>query len=293
MHRNTPSHFKNGNLHRRLGYARLRHAVGATETLITFMVTVLATIFIWLNASAYSMPQWSWVAVVFAGMVAASILIAISMADPESVTESIASALEDYFQVESITDAGIRNQFSQAVYHRARLQEVFHRSSGGMRGEVLKALAAVDEWLTGMGQLAQLLVPYQAEVRRQSEMKLHLLGRITQLEYRVGEATDLRIKVQLRETIAGRRHQQRAIEELENVVEQGLLRLERAVAALGTMNAQLSMLTARGEQETNAAKLARDINAEIEEIDAVLLALDRVHSTDLTSMDIATLENSQ
>ncbi len=293
MDRNTPSRFKKGNLHRRLSYARLRHAVGATETLITLMVTVLATLFISLNASAYSMPQWSWVVMMFAGLGAVSILIAISMADPESVAESIAFALEDYFQVESITDAGIRNQFSQAVYHRARLQEVLHRSSGGMRGEVLKALAAVDEWLTGMGHLAQLLVPYQSEVRRQSDTKLHLLDRITQLEYRVGEATDPRIKSQLRETIAGRRHQQRAIEELESLVERGLLRLERAVAALGTMNAQLSMLAARGEQEANAAKLAHDINAEIQEIDAVLLALDRVHSPDLATLDIATLENSQ
>ena len=293
MDRSTPSHFKKGNLHRRLSYARLRHAVGATEILITFMVTILATLFVWLHALAYSIPQWSWIAVMFLGLSAASMLIVVGMTDPESVVESITLTLEDYFQVESITDAGIRNQFSQAVAHRARLQEVFYRSSGGMRGEVVKALAAVDEWLTGMGHLAQLLVPYQSEVRRQSETKMHLLDRITQLEYRIGEATDPRIKAQLRETIAGRRHQQRAIEELESLVERGLLRLERAVAALGTMNAQLSMLAARGEQEANAAKLAHDINAEIHEIDAVLLALDRVHSTDLTTLDIAVLENSQ
>ena len=222
-----------------------------------------------------------------AGLGATTVLIATAMTDPESIVNSITLTLEDYFQVESITDAGIRSQFSQAVAHRARLQEVFHRSSGGMRGEVLKALAAVDEWLTGMGHLAQLLVPYQSEVRRQSETKLHLLERITQLEHRVGEATDPRIKAQLRETIAGRRHQQRAIEELESLVERALLRLERAVAALGTINAQLSMLAARGEQEANAAKLAHDINAEIQEIDAVLLALDRVHSTDLATLDIA------
>ena len=293
MDRNAPSRFKKGNLRQKLRYARLRHALGATETLITFMVTVLGTLFIWLNALAYSLPAWSWIAVMFAGLGATSILIAINLADPESVTESIILALDNYFQVQNITDPGIRNQFSQAVSHRARLQEVFHHSSGGTRGEVLKALVAVDDWLTGMGHLAQLLVPYQSEVRRQSETKLHLNDRITQLECRVGEAADPRVKAQLRETIAGRRHQQRAIEELESLVERGLLRLERAVAALGTMNAQLSMLAARGEHEANAAKLAQDINAEIHEIDAVLLALDRVHSTDLPTLDIATLENSQ
>ena len=293
MDRDTPARFKKGNLHHRLSYARLRHAIGETETLITFMLTMLATLFVWLNASTYSIPQWGWIVVMLLGLGATSMLIVIGITDPESVAESITLALEDYFHVESITDASIRSQVSQAVAHRARLQEVFHRSGGGMRAEVLKALAAVDEWLTGMGHLARLLVPYQSEMRRQSETKLHLLDRITELEHRVGEATDPRIKAQLRETIAGRRHQQRAIEELESLVERGLLRLERAVAALGTMNAQLSMLAARGEQEANAAKLAHDINAEIQEIDAVLHALDRVHSADLTTVDIAARENSQ
>jgi hypothetical protein len=154
-------------------------------------------------------------------------------------------------------------------------------------------LAAVDDWLTGMGSLAQLLVPFQSEVQRQSEAKLHLLARITQLEHRVGETTDPRIKVQLRETIAGRRHQQRAIEELESLVERGLLRLEHAVAALGTMNAQLSMLAVRGEQEGEAAKLTHDISVEIQEIDAILVALDRVYSMDLTIVNLADRENLQ
>lgn len=291
MDQRTPSRFKKGNLHRKLSFARLKHTAGATETVITFMITVFAALFAWLHASAYSMPQWSWIAAMFLGLGAASMLVVVGMSDPESITESITLALEDYFQVEKITDAGIRSQITQAVAHRARLQEVLHRSRDGLRGEVLNALSAVDEWLTGMGHLAQLLVPYQSEARRQSETKLHLLDRVAQLECRVGEATDPRIKAQLRETIAGRRHQQRAIEELESLVERGLLRLERAVAALGTMHAQLSMLAARDEQEANGAKLAHDISTEIQEIDAILLALDRVHSADLIELELPAQEN--
>ncbi len=288
---NTPRHLKKGNLHQQLRYARLRYAVGATESLITFMITVLGTLYVWLNATAYSLPQWTWIVVIFVGLGATSMLIATGMTDPESIADSITLTLEDHFQVESIADVNIQAQVIQAVAHRARLQEVFYRSSHGMRGQVQGALAAVDEWLTGMGSLAQLLVPFQLEVRRQSEAKLHLLSRINQLEHRVGETTDQRIKVQLRETIAGRKHQQRAIEELESLVERGLLRLEHAVAALGTMNAQLSILAVRGEQEGEAAKLARDINFEIQEINTILVALDRVHSMDLTIGDPAVQEN--
>ena len=290
---NTPRHPKKGNLHQQLKYARLKHAVGATEALITFMITLLGTLYVWLNATAYSLPQWSWIVVIFVGLGATSMLIATGMTDPESIIDSITLTLEDHFQVESIADVNIQAQVIQAVAHRARLQEVFYRSSHGMRGQVQGALAAVDEWLTGMGSLARLLVPFQSEVQHQSEAKLHLLSRINQLEHRVGETTDPRIKAQLRETIAGRRHQQRAIQELESLVERGLLRLEHAVAALGTINAQLSMLSVRGEQEGEAAKLAQDINIEIQEIDTILVALDRVHATDLTIGEHAAWENSQ
>lgn len=289
----TTGSLKKHNLHQQLAQARLKHAVGATEPLITVMVTVLATLFVWLNGSAFALPQWSWIVVVFVGLGATSMLIATGMTDPESIADSITLTLNDYFQVESISDVNIRAQINQAVVHRARLQEVFHRSSHGMRGEVLNALAAVDEWLIGMGSLAQLLGPFQSEAQRQSETRLQLLARISQLEYRVGETTDPRIKIQLRETIAGRRHQQRAIDELESLVERGILRLEHAVAALGTVNAQLSILAVRGGQEGEAAKLAHDIDVEIQEIDAVLHALDRVHSADLDILDITALENSQ
>ncbi len=292
MDRSNLSRFKKGNLQRSLSYARLRYAIGATETLTTLMFTVFATLIVGLNAQAFSIPQWSWIAVMLLGLGAASFLIATGMTDPQGITQSIAVALEDYFQVESIADAGIRGQITQAVAHRASLQGVFFHS-GSMRGEVQKALLAVDDWLTGIARLAQLLVPFQSEMNRQMEAKLHLLYRIGELEQRVTNATDPRIKAQLRETIAGRRHQQRAIEELESLVERGLLRLERAVAALGTINAQLSMLAVRDEQDINAGKLSYDINLEIQEIDAVLLALDRVHAPDLAALDTAFAENSQ
>ena len=269
-----------GSLHQQLQRARFIHAIGRMETLITLMLTILVALYLWVNASVLAVPPWSWIAVLLLGFAATTVLSVTDMTDPESIAESITLALEDHFHVESIADKNIQAQIVQAVAHRVRLQEVFHHSNQEKRQQISDALAAVDDWLSGMGSLAQLLEPFQAEAQRQSETKLHLQERIRDLEGRIGETSDKRIKDQLRETIAGRRHQQRAIEELESLVERGLLRLEHAVAALGTINAQLAMFAVRGEQEGEAARLAHDINAEIQEIDAVLVALDRVYSTD-------------
>ena len=280
MDHNKVGRFKRGKLHRQLTEARFRHAIGALEPQVTAMVTVLAALYMWLNAPAYSLPQWSWVAVLAVGLSASSLLIAIGLTDSESIAASVRLALEEHFRVDSIADENIRAQVIQAVAHRVRLQEVFHLGNAGMRGQFRDSLVAVDDWLTGMGNLAQVLAPFQLEAQRQSESKLHLHARITELEFRIGETADRRIKDQLRETIAGRRLQQRAIVELENLVERGLLRLEHAVAALGTINAQLAIFSVRGEQDGEAARLAQDINGEIQEINAILVAIDRVHSID-------------
>jgi hypothetical protein len=267
-----------GKLHDHLRGARFKHALGQTETLIACMFTALATVFVWLNAANFSLPGWAWIAVVLLGLAAVSILIATAITDPESIADSVTSTLADYFKVEGIADATIRTQIIQAMAHRARMEEVLFRSSQGTRNLVSDALSAVDDWLSGMGRLALRLETFQTEFHLQSETRLHLLERIDNLERRIGESSDKRTKDQLRETMAGRRHQLRAIEELESLIERGLLRLEHAAAALGTIHAQLAMFTARGEEQGDAVALAQDINAEIREIDAVLAALDRVYA---------------
>ena len=117
--------------------------------------------------------------------------------------------------------------------------------------------------------------PYQLQARRQLEARRQLIARIDELEQRASEASEFRLKEQLREIIAGCHHKQCMMQEQESLLEQGLLRLEHAVAVLGSLATQLSMLALRGEGEV--ARPANDIDAEVQDIDAILLALGRVH----------------
>jgi len=126
-----------------------------------------------------------------------------------------------------------------------------------------------------LGNLVQPRQPDQPQARRQLEARRQLIARIDELEQRASEASEFRLKEQLRETIAGCRHRQCMMEEQESLLEQGLLRLEHAVAVLGSLATQLSILALRGESDF--ARLANSIDAEVQDIDAILLALDRVH----------------
>ena len=59
-------------------------------------------------------------------------------------------------------------------------------------------------------------------------------------------------------------------------MERGELRLEHAVGALGTIYTQVTIFAARGVDEGDAARLARDISDEITQVEAVLAAMDRI-----------------
>lgn len=276
--RRHPTAPRNGStLHAALRRARLDHAFFQTETLIMLVLTMTATAYVWLNAGL-SLPSWSWAAVLCAGLGATAVVGAAALTDPESIKAAIAAALADRLDIDGIADEGVHGQIAQAVAHRAAMEEVGFGGGSRTRGLVSETLVAVDEWLSGMGRLALRLELLQSELRLQSETISDLHDRIGDLEQRIGESTDARITDQLRETLAGRRRQLCALDELENLIERGRLRLEHAVAALSTIHTQLAVLAAREDESGDGAALAYDINAETREIDAMLVALDRVHA---------------
>ena len=268
-----------GTVSEALRWARFSHALCQPETLATLMLTSLAATLLYVDGPQLAMPWWAWPTTAAIGIAMATVLIVATLADPESVRNACVAALEDHFNVSAITDDALRDQMAQAVAHRARLAVLHVQFETGMRDSETVALSAIDEWLTGMGRLALRLESLQSEFRLQTEARPMLLQRLKSLAQRMDSVSDQRTSDQLRETMAGRRNQLRAIEELESFFERGLLRLEHAVAALGTVHAQLSTLAMRGEERGEATSFTCDIQNEISEIEVFLIALDRVQGT--------------
>ena len=269
----------NGTVAEALRWARFSYALCLPETLVTIMLTSLAAAFLYVDGPQLAMPWWSGLASATIGIAMATVLIVTTLTDPESVRTACVAALEDHFNIGAITDDALRDQMAQAVAHRAHLAVVHVQFGTGMRDYEPVALSAIDEWLTGMGRLALRLESLQAEFRLQSEARPMLLQRLNSLAERMDTVSDKRTTDQLRETMAGRRQQLRAIEELESYFERGLLRLEHAVAALGTVHAQLTTLVMRGEERGDTTAVMHDIESEISEIEVFLIALDRVQGT--------------
>jgi len=268
---------QNISLRNRIRLARLEFATMRFESAAMIALTIVATPAVYLLAGIRLLPGEAWIAILLFGLAAEGALILSSMSDPESGTSHVGAMLEAHFGVLGIRDKAIREQVGRAFEYRVRMEDVLGGKGRVLRGTMSETVAGVDSWLTGIGRLAKRLDRFRDEALFQSADKFQLRERISDLEGRAREVSDKKVQRQLRETMAGRRHQLRMIEKLENLMERGELRLEHAVGALGTIYTQVTIFAARGMDEGDAARLAHEISDEIEQVDAVLAAMDRVY----------------
>ena len=267
-------------LRTRVRLAQLEFAAMRWESATMIALTIIATPATYLFAGILLLPDEIWIAVLLFGLVAEGTLILSSMSDPEAGTNFVSAMLERQFNVTGIGDETIRGHVARAFEYRARMEGILGGKGRALRSTMSETVAGVDNWLTGIGRLAKRLDRFGEEANFQSADKFQLRERTDDLTKRMREAADKQVRRQLRETIAGRKHQLRMIEELENLMERGELRLEHAVGALGTIYTQVTIFAARGMDEGDAARLTSEISNEIDQVDAVLAAMDRVYEPD-------------
>jgi len=256
---------------------RLLQALSAPEVLSTFVVGFLLSVFVWLFGASFALPALSSEILVLTGVAATALMVWTAMHDPELVELAFEHVMLDIMRFDHLHDQEVRRLVTQLVKHRAHIERLCCDSRAEIETSDV-TLKSVDHWLVEIARLVQVVDPFSREQPRQSTQKQHLLERIHELDSRIATASNKSTAGQLRQTMASRRMQLRAIEALENLVEQGLLRLEHAVSTLGTMDAKFAMLVASGSVQIDVLHPVDDVAAEISQIDAVIVALQRVHS---------------
>jgi hypothetical protein len=262
---------------RTLSRLKLGHAIGTLEVLITVALSVLVPMFLWMYAGAVMLPEWSALVALAAGILGVATLLGVAMWDPEVSERAVRQDLGDRMHVADLRDPEIKRLVMQVITHRARMERQRLSMNGKIDG-LETTLRAIDRWVTGIGRLVQVVEPVLRESHSHSAQKHHLIDRIAELEARIATSSNRTTSEQLRETMAARRMQFRAIEELETQMENGLLRIENAVSALGALDAKLAMLGASDESESEMRFFAPEIKSEIAEIDSVIAAMHRVYS---------------
>jgi len=185
--------------------------------------------------------------------------------------------LEDDLHAGELRDEDLARQIRLAVGYRTALETTLRAGGRDNPAYIADTLVRLDDWLSGLGRLARRVDHFRTETAFQAGQIFDLRQRIADLDARVAEATDMKLIGQLRETIAGRRDQLRLAEELDGLTERGLLSIEHAVASVGTVCAQLALVSTSEHGLSDGADLSRDIGTEIEQVDAILAAFERVH----------------
>jgi hypothetical protein len=185
--------------------------------------------------------------------------------------------LEDDLHVGELRDEDLARQIRLVVGYRTALETTLRAGGRDNPPYIAGTLARLDDWLSGLGRLARRVDHFRTETAFQAGQIFDLRQRIADLDARVAEATDMKLIGQLRETIAGRRHQLRLAEELDGLTERGLLSIEHAVASVGTVCAQLALVSTSEDGLSDGTDLNRNIGTEIEQVDTILAAFERVH----------------
>ena len=257
---------------------RLRQGFSSLEVLSILVIGILITAFMLLYGSDLMLPWWSSAASLIGTLLIAVALAIMAMNDPEVIELATRQVLQEILCFGSIRDQEIKRLVDQLVSCRARMERL-RTNRTSFLVEIDGSLLAINEWFSGIGRLVQVIEPVQFEQKRKVGEKIHLVDRISELESRIVISSNRSTSDQLRKTIAARRMQLRAIEELENLLERGLLRLEHAVSTLHAMETKLALLVATGSDQLDQDTLKADVTSEIVEIDAVIAAMHRVYSS--------------
>jgi phage shock protein A len=257
---------------------RLVQALSASEVMATILGGFLLAVFVGLFGISFSLPAWSSDILVTSVVAATALMVWTAMHDPELIELAFEHVMLDVMRFDRLHDQEVRRLVVQLVKHRAHIERLCCEPRAEIHS-TNATLKVVDHWLTEIARLVQLVDPFAHEQPRQSIQKQFLLERIQELDSRIATASNKSTVGQLRQTMASRRLQLRAIEALENLVEQGLLRLEHAVSTLGAMDAKIAVLVATGDVKTNLLYSVDDVASEISQIDAVIVALQKFHSS--------------
>ena len=216
---------------------------------------------------------WLWLLIWGLGCVMLQVIALLN--DPEEGRRLLRDLLDAETNIAAIHDPEITRMVGTAIEYRLDIARFETNAATAVGGHLADTVAQMTHWLEGIARLAHHVDGFRIGARQHASAIVGLRRRIDGLEERARDSTDRALIQQLRETIAGRRHQLRVAEEEASLNERAALRLEQAVAALGTMSLQLAMVVRKNEEFSTFDTVRSDINSEIEAVDQLLVAYDR------------------
>lgn len=166
----------------------------------------------------------------------------------------------------------------RAVSYRRKIQSLIKmRRPGPIAERMTSVLEKLKSWEERVGQLADRLTLYEKDDLIQRDVR-EAPGHIERLRRQLALEADPDMQRQVQRTLAAYEEQQRQLELLAKVMKRTRLNLDDTLAAMGTVYSQLQMLNAMDIDGPTAARIAGDVDKEIERLNDLLAAMSDVYS---------------
>jgi len=139
-------------------------------------------------------------------------------------------------------------------------------------------LQKLTSWEERVGQLADRLTLYEGDELIQRDVR-EVPGHIARLERQLSLEAEPEMQKQIRRTLSAYEEQERQLELLARVMKRTRLNLDDTLAAMGTVYSQLQVLNAMDLDGATAARIADDVDREVERLNDLLAAMSDVYGS--------------
>ncbi len=257
-------------LGRRVRRLRLEGALMSTGNALLIGAIILGGAVTYVLGQNGQVRPDAWQIALMAGLPVLVLKMALDLTDRSGDAELWRSTLVEAFGKGMQADSELTRQARLAVELRTRLADAEARASRGARRAAAPVLARVDTWMDGMVQLARDIAAHRGEVTFQTGIASRARSRRQEMvKTAAGDALD----AQRQRTIDGLSAQIASAEDYARFVEEGSLKLEHSVAALGAVTGQLTRFLAGGGWGDAPELLLTRIAAETDALDRQIRAL--------------------
>lgn len=165
----------------------------------------------------------------------------------------------------------------RAVSYRRRIQSLIRNRRPGPFADRLNNVAAkLGSWEERVGQLADRLTLFENDELIQRDIR-EVPERINRLRRQIALEADGDMQAQMTRTLAAYEEQHRQLQALARVMRRTRLNLDDTLAAMGTIYSQAQVLNALDVDGTTAARIAEDIDHEVDRLNDLLSALSEIN----------------
>jgi hypothetical protein len=219
-------------------------------------------------------PWWGWLV---GGGLAWGGLVWSILNDEKVAAQVAADLLKQKYEPTAIKSGDMRDKLIKAFDYRAQIAAaIAAKRKGVLRDHLEQTAREIDEWIGGLWEVARRVDAFEGSRTIQQDLQSVPVA-IRNYEARLKTETNAEVRQQLEETLASRRSQWAALQNLHSTIERGKLQMDQTISSMGTIYSQVLLMDAKDIDSGRYQRLRDDIAEEVQSLHDVASAMDEVY----------------